>query len=330
MKSPSALVVFISVLLAFPRMGDVAAVGPVLPQDVALKKCLSVEESASFGWHEIPPVNQHIVFNSLNITSAIVVNYVTAVLAKDVLNMPHVRLVLDEENYSNSILANNHFHRMSEGDVHISMYNDNLDQRTWWHLGFYEAQARTLESSETIGTLGRNGIYVSAALQDKHPGILVNTYQALQNQVVLESLPRYNSAHTRNSTATGRSVCDYFVYSFCDPKTGEYIPPVCQTDPSQCRLLYHIVPEHGFLRSLIESTILTLELKLVVVYLGEDFEQFIDQQIEQNQAFVTVGWEPGADMIMKHPNKFSRVSLPTASDGKYGLHQNCSSGLPQN
>eukprot|EP01135_Chromosphaera_perkinsii_P003045 Nk52_evm27s233 gene=Nk52_evmTU27s233 len=277
--------------------------------EIPLEPCLTEVEVAEFGYYASPPVQQELVFEAIYLNVSVLVNAINAMIVRDVYNRPQTRLIMgSQELVKKTPEELNHFSRIRNGTSHASLVNFDRNEGYQWYLNYYGQSLGVVEISQLTGVWGRPGLYISQQAQVDNPAILVNTFESLSNQNVFDSLPAYGSISTGISPFYGTLYCNPQNQPYCNEK-GEFIPAVCKGDPSQCKLLIGRFPEDD--EGTMETIIETMGWKLVMVYLGEEYEGILSPLLQENRILLVAAWSPGSDLLTKNPGKLVRIQLPT-------------------
>ncbi|KAJ3364466.1 hypothetical protein GGF31_009025 [Allomyces arbusculus] len=167
----------------------------------------------------------------------------------------------------------------------------------------YIVQQGTVEDSGMIGYAGKISWYINTAIANAYPTLIFDSWRSYTMNSVLQYLPAYGTS-TPARKADGSWLCDSATYAYCS--NGIFVPPQCQANPSSCREFWHMEP--GYSKGENEQRIVTLGLKLVVVYLGADFASAVTRCANQSSyACLFYYWKPE---IIPSTLSLSVVSLP--------------------
>ncbi|KAJ3352346.1 hypothetical protein GGF32_003800 [Allomyces javanicus] len=239
--------------------------------------------------------------------------YIAATLLQDVMG---VKVTVLEFGGSSGT-----YPRVASGQVHA-----NLEVWPNSKTALYQqfiVQQGTVEDSGMIGYAAKISWYINTAIANANPTLIFDSWRSYTMNSVLQYLPAYGTT-TPARKADGSWLCDSATYSFCS--NGMFVPPQCQANPSSCRDVLHpslcvAVPEWANLRACFhqhvdpsystgenEQRIVTLGLKVVVVYLGTDFDSNVVRCANQNSyACLFYYWKPE---ILPSTLSLSVVSLP--------------------
>ncbi|KNE69783.1 hypothetical protein AMAG_14322 [Allomyces macrogynus ATCC 38327] len=164
-------------------------------------------------------------------------------------------------------------------------------------------QQGAVEDSGMIGYAAKISWYINTAIANAYPTLIFDSWRSYTMNSVLQYLPAYGTT-TPARKADGSWLCDSATYSYCS--NGMFIPPQCQANPSGCREFWHVDPSYSTGEN--EQRIITLGLKLVVVYLGAAFDSSVMRCANQNSfACLFYYWKPE---ILPSTLSLSVVSLP--------------------
>ncbi|KNE69782.1 hypothetical protein AMAG_14321 [Allomyces macrogynus ATCC 38327] len=260
-------------------------------------QCLPPSSVASLGWvgtaagtSTIKQVPAYIVIEADAWSST----YIAATLLQDVMGV-NVTVLEYDGDYSGT------FSRVASGRVHA-----NLELWPNSKAALYQqfiVQQGLVEDSGMIGYAAKISWYINTAIANAYPTLIFDSWRSYTMNSVLQYLPAYGTT-TPARKADGSWLCDSTTYSFCS--NGMFVPPQCQANPSGCREYWHVDPSYNMGEN--EQRIITLGLKLVVVYLGADFASTVTRCANQNSYLcIFYYWKPE---ILPSTLSLSVVSLP--------------------
>ncbi|ORZ33105.1 7 transmembrane sweet-taste receptor of 3 GCPR-domain-containing protein [Catenaria anguillulae PL171] len=272
--------------------------------------CITPDLAKTFKWVGQQPTDPNIValqqppatvvveydaWASANLTG-----YVSALLLKQVMGV-NVKLM----EYPGS---RNTYVRNADGTVHVNV-------EVWPASKFalynkYVRQDQTVEDLGLLGYFSKISWYINTNIADANPTLIFDSWRSFQQPAVLNFFPAVGTT-TRGRNADGSLLCTPDKYSFCNSE-GYYVPPQCQGNlRSTCREYWH--PDPSYSQGENEQRILSLGLKLVVVYIGLDRFEDIFAQCAQQSAYGCVGywWKP-EQIISAY--RFTEVKLNPYTD----------------
>ncbi|KAI9176061.1 hypothetical protein H9P43_006426 [Blastocladiella emersonii ATCC 22665] len=274
----------------------------------ALPTCLDAATTRPFGWTNqiIPPGVQSVqqppplvkleynAWGSANLTG-----YIAAILLREVMGV-NVSLL----EYSSS---SGTFPRLASGNVSANVELWAANKVALYNT--YVTQQGTVEDRYAAKT----SLFINTAVADANPGLIFDSWHSYQQQspVLANLLPVGTTPPARN--ADGSYICNPAKYSFCSTE-GTFIPPQCQgANRASCRELWHISPSYSSGQT--EQLIISLNLKLVVVYLGSSFTAKVTECARQgNYGCIFYYWVPE---VIPATNNLTAVNLPPYSSTCY-------------
>ncbi|KAJ3364465.1 hypothetical protein GGF31_009024 [Allomyces arbusculus] len=227
-------------------------------------------------------------------SSANLSTYIAATLLQDVMGV-NVTVLEYDGDYSGS------FSRIASGRVHANLELWPNAKSALYQQ--YIVQQGTVEDSGMIGYAAKISWYINTAIANAYPTLIFDSWRSYTMNSVLQYLPAYGTT-TPARKADGSWLCDSATYSYCS--NGMFVPPQCQANPSGCREYWHVDPSYNVGEN--EQRIITLGLKLVVVYLGAAFASAVTRCANQNSyACLFYYWKPE---IIPSTLSLSVVSLP--------------------
>ncbi|KAI9184447.1 hypothetical protein H9P43_003500 [Blastocladiella emersonii ATCC 22665] len=152
----------------------------------------------------------------------------------------------------------------------------------WSRINLSSATRRTtsVEDLGMIGYAGRTGWFINRKVTDRLPGLVLESWKPFTKPEVLALLPPAGTTQPAK-TQDGSWLCDSKTYPYC--RDGTFVPPQCQGDlMSDCKEFWHTSPEDN--RGVNEQRIVSLGLKLVVVYLGDRHSTAVSECVGQDRS----------------------------------------------
>ncbi|KNE69787.1 hypothetical protein AMAG_14324 [Allomyces macrogynus ATCC 38327] len=264
-------------------------------------QCLPPSSVASLGWvgtttgsGTIKQAPADIVLEADAWSSANLSTYIAATLLQNVMGINVT--VLEYGGPTDTFL------RVASGQVHANVELWPNSKSIFYQQ--YIVRQGTVENSGMIGYAGKISWYINTAIANAYPTLIFDSWRSYTMNSVLQYLPAYGTS-TPARKADGSWLCDSATYSYCS--NGMFVPPQCQANPSSCREFWHVHPAYNAGES--EQRIITLGLKLVVVYLGVDgFSSAVTRCANQNSyACLMYYWKPE---IIPSTLPLSVVALP--------------------
>ncbi|KAI9179442.1 hypothetical protein H9P43_004764 [Blastocladiella emersonii ATCC 22665] len=294
------------------------------PLQRSVPMCVEQAAAKPFGWVGVasantdymvqrPPANVTLEVNawpSSNITAL-----VAAMLLRDVMA---VNLTLAQFPDYTDI-----FGRITRGTVDASLevwpspltaaYND------------YVIQRAIVDDLGMIGYPGRKGWFINQAVANANPTIIFDSWRSFQRPATLSFLPPLGTTPP-GRYPNGTYLCNPAVYPWCTD--GMFIPPQCRgSNATQCRELWAVSPSTALGES--EQRILSLNLSLAVVYLGEpDFHARVTQCARQNASLCVFQHYSPESLISA--NAVASVNLPEYTSACYASFSPARVGIPGN
>ncbi|KAI9218182.1 hypothetical protein BC828DRAFT_226853 [Blastocladiella britannica] len=141
-----------------------------------------------------------------------------------------------------------------------------------------------------VGYTAKISWYINTAIATQYPNIIFDSYKSFTQQNVLNLLPPVGTSALATK-ADGSFLCTPANgYAFCGTD-GYFTPPQCQGAlRSQCREFWHSDPSYSTGEN--EQRIITLGLKLVVVYVGYDQFQSMFAACASQSTYACIGSSP--------------------------------------
>ncbi|KAJ3364464.1 hypothetical protein GGF31_009023 [Allomyces arbusculus] len=283
-------------------------------------KCLPASTVASFGWvgaatstGTIKQAPADIVLEADAWSSANLSTYIAATLLQDVMG---VKVTVLEFSGSGGT-----YPRVASGEVHANLEVWPSSKTALYQQ--YIVQQGTVEDSGMIGYAAKISWYINTAIANAYPTLIFDSWRSYTMNSVLQYLPAYGTT-TPARKADGSWLCDSATYSYCS--NGMFVPPQCQANPSGCREFWHVDPSYSAGEN--EQRIVTLGLKLVIVYLGADFSSTVTRCANQDSyACIFYYWKPE---IMPSTLSLSVVSLPEYNSTCYSQFSAAHVGISSN
>ncbi|KAJ3349679.1 hypothetical protein GGF32_005324 [Allomyces javanicus] len=284
-------------------------------------QCLPPSSVATLGWvgtavrtGTIKQAPADIVLEADAWSSANLSTYIAATLLQDVMGINVT--VLEYGGPTDT------FPRIASGQVHANVELWPNSKAIFYQE--YIVRQGTVENSGMIGYAGKISWYINAAIANAHPTLIFDSWRSYTMNSTLQYLPAYGTS-TPARKADGSWLCDSATYSYCS--NGMFVPTQCQANPSSCREFWHVHPAYNAGES--EQRIITLGLKLVVVYLGVDgFSSAVTRCANQNSyACLMYYWKPE---IIPSTLPLSVVSLPEYNSTCFSQFSPARVGAPVN
>ncbi|KAJ3364463.1 hypothetical protein GGF31_009022 [Allomyces arbusculus] len=284
-------------------------------------QCLPPSSVASLGWvgtatgaGTIKQAPADIVLEADAWSSANLSTYIAATLLQDVMGVNVT--VLEYGGPTDT------FPRVASGQVHANVELWPNSKSIFYQQ--YIVRQGTVENSGMIGYAGKISWYINTAIANAYPTLIFDSWRSYTMNSVLQYLPAYGTS-TPARKADGSWLCDSATYAYCS--NGMFVPPQCQANPSSCREFWHVHPAYNAGES--EQRIVTLGLRLVVVYLGVDgFSSAVTRCANQNSyACLMYYWKPE---IIPSTLPLSVVSLPEYNSTCYSQFNPAHVGAPSN
>ncbi|KAJ3365148.1 hypothetical protein GGF31_008651 [Allomyces arbusculus] len=280
-------------------------------------------DTASFGWVGLsaqdpskPVIQQQAARITLEInpwSSANVTTYVAALLLQDVMG---VNVSLSEYGDYENIFA-----RIATGQV-----DGNLETWPNSRVALYQQYVVQLGAVEDLGLVGYTGKtswFLPASAVNANPSKIFDSWRSYYRADVLALLPLAGTT-TPARKPDGSWLCDTATFSYCS--NGMFVPPQCQGNPAMpCREFWSINP--ALSPGSNEQRIISLNLPLVVVYLGSDFLPAVQSCAAQASACIFHYWKPE---VLVSTTALTRINLPEYSSTCLGNFSAARVGQPGN
>ncbi|ORZ35997.1 7 transmembrane sweet-taste receptor of 3 GCPR-domain-containing protein [Catenaria anguillulae PL171] len=128
----------------------------------------------------------------------------------------------------------------------------------------YVLKQGTVVDGGTIGYAGKVSWFVPTKLTETYPSRIFDSWRAFRDPSVLQYFPAAGTTQPAR-TLSGGYLCDSAKYPYCS--NGIFVPPQCQSSQfASCREFWAVDPSYSAGEN--EQRIVTLQLSLVVVYVG--------------------------------------------------------------
>ncbi|ORZ40981.1 7 transmembrane sweet-taste receptor of 3 GCPR-domain-containing protein [Catenaria anguillulae PL171] len=286
--------------------------------------CIDPEVAKTFGWVgqqpadssiailQDPPANVNIEYNAW--ASANLTGYVSTMILRQVMG---VNATLVE--YSSS---RNLYPRAATGVSHVNVEVWPNNKVALYNQ--FVRQAQTVEDLGLLGYIAKISWFINTAVADNNPNIIFDSWRAFQQPSVLNFLPTVGTTAPGNRS-DGTFLCTPSRFAFCGTD-GMFTPPQCQGNlRSGCREFWHSDPSYSTGEN--EQRIISLGLKLVIVYVGLDrFDQLVATCASQNSyACIFYWWKPE---ILPSRYQLTEVKLPPYTDTAYARFNSSNVGGP--
>ncbi|KAI9179776.1 hypothetical protein H9P43_005106 [Blastocladiella emersonii ATCC 22665] len=290
----------------------------------ALPRCLSTEQARKYGWmkpENLTDTSKFLQQPAASVTleingwaSSNLTTYVAGMLLRDVMGVD-VKMV----EYGGAGKA---YKRISEGATNASL-EIWPSSKVALYTDYVVRQGVVIDGGMT-GYTGKIAWYVNSALTEAQPQLIFDSWRSFTNPAVLAYFPAAGSTPAVRN-ADGSFLCDTATYPFCT--NGMFVPPQCQGAlMSTCKEFWHVDP--GYSQGEVEQRIVTLGLKLVVVYLGPAFETKVAACARQGATgCLFYYWTPE---ILPSVYNFSMVNLPQFRSECYGQFSSTKVGAADN
>ncbi|KNE65245.1 hypothetical protein AMAG_19447 [Allomyces macrogynus ATCC 38327] len=232
--------------------------------------------------------------------SANVTTYVAALLLQDVMGVNVSLSEYDDEEDT--------FGRIATGRVDANL-------ETWPNARValyqqYVVQLGAVEDLGLVGYTGKSSWYLPTSAVNANPSKIFDSWRSYYRADVLALLPLAGTT-TPARKPDGSWLCDTATFPYCT--NGMFVPPQCQGNPATpCREFWSILPTLSPGSN--EQRIISLNLPLVVVYLGYDFLPAVQSCAAQGSACIFYYWKPET-LEQIEPNSPLSASLLTATAG---------------
>ncbi|KAI9184469.1 hypothetical protein H9P43_003522 [Blastocladiella emersonii ATCC 22665] len=315
----------LGVLLAAAWLALIASAPAADAQLVrTLPSCLTRARTDKYGWTE--PLAQaaadpgkvfvsrlhDVEFEYGAWASANLTTYVAATLLKDVMG---VSTVLYEHPGS----------RGSYPRAGASKNRANVEIWTKFSLAEHQnfvVNKGTVEDLGMVGYAGRIAWFINRKVTERFPDLIFDSWKSFTRPEVLALLPPAGTTPTAKN-ADGTWLCDQALYPYC--RNGMFVPPQCQGELfSTCKEFWHVDP--GYSEGLNEQRIITMNLKLVIVYLGDQLvPKAFACAAQGNTACLLYYWRPevlpaSAELAMVHLPEYTSTCFDTFDLPKVGTN----------
>ncbi|KAI9187582.1 hypothetical protein H9P43_001971 [Blastocladiella emersonii ATCC 22665] len=290
-----------------------------------LPRCLGRDVTEKYGWmlpHHASDTNTYLKQSAGAVTleinvwpSSNLTTYVAGLLLADVLG---VAVTMAE--YGDTVDV---YKRAAMGTTNANLEVWPSNKRSLYTE--YILRRGSVLDGGMIGYTGKIAFHINTALTEAHPSLIFDSWRSFTNPAVLAYFPAAATTQPARK-ADGSFLCDSATYPYCS--NGIFVPSQCLGALfSTCKELWHFDPSYS--PGEVEQRIVTLGLKLVVVYLGATT---IDAKVaacavQGNYGCIAYYWTPE---VLPSVYNLSAINLPQARSECYAGYSPAKVGAPDN